>query len=96
MNGRFKKPPSHDSIMGFCVECGHNLPDGMKFCRFCGSGQPGLQLIQRLRAEAERIRIAATQYLQNNAQNMAMMEQMRQQQNQAAMYGYDQNQQNRW
>jgi len=85
--------------MGFCVECGQTLADGMKFCRYCGSGQPGIQLIQRLRAEAERIRIAATQYLQNaQMQQQQMQQQQMQQQQMQQQYGYgQQNQYNqRW
>ena len=66
--------------MAFCVQCGQMLNDGTRFCRFCGSQQPGEQLIARLRMEAESIRI---QVQQMQAQQM--------QRN----YGQQQNQQ-RW
>jgi|TARA_A200000159_G_scaffold113825_1_gene106936 hypothetical protein len=55
--------------------------DGTRFCRFCGSQQPGEQLIARLRMEAESIRY--------------QMQQMQAQQMQRANYNQQQNQQ-RW
>lgn len=42
--------------MGFCITCGQQHPDNIRFCRFCGAQQPGEQLLARLRAEAEQIR----------------------------------------
>lgn len=41
--------------MGFCINCGQQHPDGTRFCRFCGNQQPGEQLLQRLRVEAQQI-----------------------------------------
>jgi len=41
--------------MGFCINCGQQHPDGTRFCRFCGNQQPGEQLLQRLRIEAQQI-----------------------------------------
>ena len=41
--------------MGFCINCGQQLHDGTRFCRFCGNQQPGEQLLQRLRIEAQQI-----------------------------------------
>ena len=42
--------------MAFCINCGQMQADNTRFCRFCGSQQPGEQLIVRLRMEAESIR----------------------------------------
>ena len=42
--------------MAFCINCGQMQADNTRFCRFCGSQQPGEQLIARLRMEAESIR----------------------------------------
>ena len=67
--------------MAFCTNCGQMLADGTRFCRFCGSQQPGDQLIARLRMEAESIRY--------------QMQQMQTQQMQGANYGQQQNQR-RW
>ncbi|MCH2435747.1 MAG: zinc ribbon domain-containing protein [Candidatus Poseidoniaceae archaeon] len=67
--------------MAFCTNCGQMLADGTRFCRFCGSQQPGDQLIARLRMEAESIRYR--------------MQQMQTQQMQGANYGQQQNQR-RW
>ena len=67
--------------MAFCTNCGQMLADGTRFCRFCGSQQPGDQLIARLRMEAESIRYR--------------MQQMHTQQMQGANYGQQQNQR-RW
>ena len=39
--------------MGFCVNCGNQHRDGVRFCRFCGTQQPSEQLLARLRSEAE-------------------------------------------
>ncbi|MDA7845777.1 zinc ribbon domain-containing protein [Euryarchaeota archaeon] len=41
--------------MGFCINCGQQHQDGIRFCRFCGNQQPGDQLLMRLRQEAEQI-----------------------------------------
>ena len=41
--------------MGFCINCGQQHQDGIRFCRFCGNQQPGEQLLLRLRQEAEQI-----------------------------------------
>ena len=41
--------------MGFCINCGQQHADGTRFCRFCGNQQPGEQLLQRLRIEAQQI-----------------------------------------
>lgn len=38
--------------MGYCINCGQGHVDGTRFCRFCGSQQPGEQLLARLRQEA--------------------------------------------
>jgi hypothetical protein len=40
--------------------------DGTRFCRFCGSQQPGDQLIARLRMEAESIRFQMQQMQRAN------------------------------
>ena len=68
--------------MGFCINCGNQHHDGVRFCRFCGTGQPSEQLLARLRAEAEQIRLLRMQMQQqNNQQNdaYARLEAMRQQ-----------------
>ena len=67
--------------MAFCVHCGQMQNDGTRFCSFCGGQQPGVQLIARLRMEAESIRF--------------QMQQMQAQQMQRMNYGQQQNQQ-RW
>ncbi len=41
--------------MFYCTNCGQAWDDGKAFCRFCGERQPNMQLINRLRAEAQRI-----------------------------------------
>lgn len=38
--------------VGYCINCGQGHVDGTRFCRFCGSQQPGEQLLARLRQEA--------------------------------------------
>ena len=66
-----------------------------KFCRFCGTGQPSEQLLARLRAEAEQIRLLRMQIQQqNNQQNdaYARLEAMRQQAEAAARLNNQQNQ----
>ena len=72
--------------MAFCVNCGQSLNDGMRFCRFCGHQQPGEQLIQRLRMEAEQIRqialMMSNQQAMQQAQFNAQMQQQQQQFNQ--------------
>ena len=68
--------------MGFCINCGNQHQDGVRFCRFCGTAQPSEQLLARLRAEAEQIRLLLLQmqqqqqaYAQNDA--YARLEAMR-------------------
>ena len=51
--------------MGFCVNCGNQHRDGVRFCRFCGTQQPSEQLLARLRSEAEQIRLLRMQMQQN-------------------------------
>ena len=81
--------------MGFCINCGNQHHDGVRFCRFCGTGQPSEQLLARLRAEAEQIRLLRMQMQQqNNQQNdaYARLEAMRQQAEAAARLNNQQNQ----
>ncbi|MEJ6530289.1 MAG: zinc-ribbon domain-containing protein [Euryarchaeota archaeon] len=57
--------------MGFCISCGQQHQDGIRFCRYCGNQQPGEQLLARLRSEAEQIhyqRLAASQNQNQNQQ----------------------------
>ena len=56
--------------MAFCISCGQMLADSTRFCRFCGSQQPGEQLIARLRMEAESIRYQMQQMQAQQAQQM--------------------------
>tara|TARA_B100000945_G_scaffold296201_1_gene274294 strand:- start:1914 stop:2174 length:261 start_codon:yes stop_codon:yes gene_type:complete len=74
--------------MGFCVNCGNQHHDGVRFCRFCGTSQPSEQLLARLRAEAEQIRLLLIQMQQQqiNSQNdaYARLEAMRKQSEAAA------------
>ena len=44
--------------MAYCTSCGQMQPDEIRFCRFCGEQQPGLQLVARLRSEADRIKLS--------------------------------------
>ena len=85
--------------MGFCINCGNQHHDGVRFCRFCGTGQPSEQLLARLRAEAEQIRLLRMQIQQQQAhpQNdaYARLEAMRQQAEAAARMNNQQNQQYR-
>ena len=67
--------------MAFCVNCGQMLADNTRFCRFCGSQQPGEQLIARLRMEAESIRY---QMQQMQAQQMQQANYSQQQGNDQA------------
>ena len=72
--------------MGFCINCGQQHQDGIRFCRFCGNQQPGEQLLARLRSEAEQIhyqRLSAGQP-QNQNNTMARVQEMRQQADLAA------------
>ena len=69
--------------MAFCVNCGQMLADNTRFCRFCGSQQPGEQLIARLRMEAESIRYQMQQMQAQQAQQM-------QQANYSQLQGNDQ------
>ena len=81
--------------MGFCINCGNQHHDGVRFCRFCGTSQPSEQLLARLRAEAEQIRLLSMQMQQrNNQQNdaYARLEAMRQQSEAAARINNQQNQ----
>ncbi len=85
-------------IMGFCINCGNQHHDGVRFCRFCGTGQPSEQLLARLRAEAEQIRLLRMQIQQQvQTQNdaYARLEAMRQQAEAAARINNQQNQQYR-
>ena len=80
--------------MGFCVKCGNQHHDGVRFCRFCGTPQPSEQLLARLRAEAEQIRLLRIQMQQQqiNSQNdaYARLEAMRQQTEAAARFNNQQ------
>lgn len=81
--------------MGFCINCGNQHQDGVRFCRFCGTSQPSEQLLARLRAEAEQIRLLSMQMQQrNNQQNDAYvrLEAMRQQAEAAARLNNQQSQ----
>ncbi|MDA1130939.1 MAG: zinc ribbon domain-containing protein [archaeon] len=72
--------------MGFCINCGQQHQDGIRFCRFCGNQQPGDQLLARLRSEAEQIhyqRLSAGQH-QNQNNTMSRVQEMRQQADLAA------------
>ena len=72
--------------MGFCINCGQQHQDGIRFCRFCGNQQPGEQLLARLRSEAEQIhyqRLSAGQP-QNQNNTLARVQEMRQQADLAA------------
>ena len=72
--------------MGFCINCGQQHQDGIRFCRFCGNQQPGEQLLARLRSEAEQIhyqRLSAGQN-QNQDNTMSRVQNTRQQADVAA------------
>ena len=83
--------------MGFCINCGNQHQDGVRFCRFGGTAQPSEQLLARLRAESEQIRLLVLQMQQQqaHAQNdaYARLEAMRLQAEAAARH--QQNQQYR-
>ena len=67
--------------MSFCINCGQQHQDGIRFCRFCGNQQPGEQLLARLRSEAEQIhyqRLSAGQP-QNQNNTMSRVQNTRQQ-----------------
>ena len=81
--------------MAFCVTCGQSLHDGMRFCRFCGNQQPGEQLIQRLRMEAEQIRQIAIMMSNQQAMQQAQFAAQMQQQQQFNNQQFN-NQQRRW
>lgn len=81
--------------MAFCVTCGQSLHDGMRFCRFCGNQQPGEQLIQRLRMEAEQIRQIAIMMSNQKAMQQAQYAAQMQQQQQFNNQQFN-NQQRRW
>ena len=74
--------------MGFCINCGQQHQDGIRFCRFCGNQQPGEQLLARLRSEAEQIhyqRLSAGQNQNQNQNNtMSRVQNTRQQADLAA------------
>jgi len=55
--------------MVFCINCGRQHPDGTRFCRFCGNQQPGEQLLQRLRIEAQQIQSIRLQMQAQQNQN---------------------------
>ncbi|DAC68492.1 MAG TPA: zinc ribbon domain-containing protein [Candidatus Poseidoniales archaeon] len=55
--------------MVFCINCGQQHPDGTRFCRFCGNQQPGEQLLQRLRIEAQQIQSIRLQMQAQQNQN---------------------------
>ena len=80
--------------MGFCVNCGNEHRDGVRFCRFCGTQQPSEQLLARLRSEAEQIRLLRMQMQQNQMQDnaYARLEAMRQQAEAVARLNNQQNQ----
>jgi len=80
--------------MGFCVNCGNQHRDGVRFCRFCGTQQPSEQLLARLRSEAEQIRLLRMQMQQNQMHDnaYARLEAMRQQAEAAARLNNQQNQ----
>ena len=59
--------------MGFCINCGQQHQDGIRFCRFCGNQQPGEQLLARLRSEAEQIHYQRLSAGQPQNQNNTMM-----------------------
>ncbi|MBT61010.1 MAG: hypothetical protein CMA63_05615 [Euryarchaeota archaeon] len=73
--------------MGYCISCGQQHQQGIRFCRFCGNQQPGEQLLARLLQEAAQIHALR---LQAQAQAQALA----QQQQQYAQNQY--NQQPRW
>ena len=58
--------------MGFCINCGQQHQDGIRFCRFCGNQQPGEQLLARLRSEAEQIHYQRLSAGQNKNQDNTM------------------------
>ena len=58
--------------MGFCINCGQQHQDGIRFCRFCGNQQPGEQLLARLRSEAEQIHYQRLSVGQNQNQDNTM------------------------
>ena len=70
--------------MAVCVNCGQMLADNTRFCRFCGSQQPGEQLIARLRMEAESIRYQMQQMQAQQAQQMQQANYSQQQGNDQA------------
>ena len=81
--------------MGFCISCGQQHQNGIRFCRFCGSQQPGEQLLARLRQEAEHInflRLQAQALAQQQQQQQQLQQQLQQQQFNQNQY----NQQRRW
>jgi uncharacterized membrane protein YvbJ len=77
--------------MFYCTNCGETQDDGKTFCRFCGEKQPGLQLINRLRSEARRLReggeestTETTNSQQETMSTLARLGKMRQEADEAA------------
>ena len=70
--------------MAFCINCEQMQADNTRFCRFCGSQQPGEQLIARLRMEAESIRYQMQQMQAQQAQQMQQANYSQQQGNDQA------------
>ena len=71
--------------MFYCTNCGQALEDGKVFCRFCGEKQPNMQLINRLRAESQRLRQSgvadtteSSEKQQETMSTLARLEKMRQ------------------
>ena len=47
------------NTMAYCTNCGQPQQNGVQACMSCGTQLPGIQLMARLRAEAEQIRRVA-------------------------------------
>ena len=73
------RPVYGGTTMGFCISCGQQHQDGIRFCRFCGTQQPGEQLLMRLRQEADQIRYLRLQMQAAQQQQMAANNQFQQQ-----------------
>lgn len=41
--------------MVYCTACSREQPDITRFCRYCGERLPGPEMMERLRADAQRI-----------------------------------------
>ena len=79
--------------MFYCPNCGQSLEDGKTFCRFCGERQPGIQLVNRLRSEAMRLKqgnstnpssSSKNEVQQETMSTLARLEQMRRDADEAA------------